>query len=139
MKHLLTFCLLLATQFVAAQANDKQAVINTERQRFDAQIAKDYAVLDRVLADDLLYAHASGNTDTKQSYIQSIRDGKSTYGTVDIVEQTVRVYGNAALINGICLIKTPGKDDLKLRYTDAYVKKNGQWQLVTWQSLKMPQ
>ncbi len=137
MKYFLTFCLLLAAQFVVAQSSTEKAVIDTERRRFDAQISKDYAVLDQVLADDLIYAHSNGNTDTKQSYIESIRNGKSNYGSIDVLEQKVRVYGNTAVVNGICLIKMQ-PNDLKLSYTDVYVKKKGAWQLVTWQSLRLP-
>ena len=140
MKHILILCLLLAAQFVVAQSNDEKAVIDTERRRFDAQVSKDYAMLDKVLADDLIYAHSNGNTDTKQSYIESIRSGKSNYGAIDVVEQNVRVYGNTAVIKGICQIKNvPPAADLKLSYTDVYVKKKGQWQMVTWQSLRLPQ
>ena len=111
-----------------------------EQQRFDAQVNKDVAVLERVLANDLHYTHSSGNIDGKQSYIQSIREGKSNYGSVDVQEQKVRVYGNTAVINGVCLIKMTSNNtttDLKLRYTDVYVKNGGQWQMVTWQSLRM--
>ena len=137
MKRILTIGLVLTAQLVLAQSKDEKAVIATERQRFDAQVSKDVAVLDRVLADDLIYAHSNGTSDTKQSYIESIRSGKSRYEAVDVLEQKVRIYGSTAVIKGVCLIKTQ-PSDLKLSYTDVYVKKNGQWQMVTWQSLKMP-
>ena len=158
MKSLLTFCLLVSVQFVHAQtpvspsagatttvttvSADGRAVSAVEKQRFDAQVSKDVAVLERVLADDLIYTHSSGNTDTKQSYIQSIRDGKSNYGSIDVQEQNVRIYGNSAVVNGVCLIKMTSNNtttDLKLRYTDVYVKKGSQWQMVAWQSLRMTQ
>ena len=55
-------------------------------------------------------------------------------------ELTVRLYGNTAIINGVCLIKAMNNGETintRLRYTDAYVKKGNQWQLVTWQSVKL--
>lgn len=158
MNVLLTLCLILSIQFVRAQtpvspsagatttvapvSADEKAVSTVEKQRFDAQVSKDYAVLERVLANDLVYTHSNGNTDTKQSYIQGIRDGKSNYGAIDVQEQNVRVYGTTAVVNGVCLIKMNNNNtptDLKLRYTDVYVKKGGQWQMVAWQSLRMAQ
>ena len=142
MKYLLTLCLLFTIQLVRAQSADEKAVLDAEKRRFDAQVSKDYAVLDKVLADDLIYAHSNGNTDTKQAYIQSIRDGKSNYASIEPQEQKVRVYGNTAVINGVCLIKMNNNNtptDLKLRYTDVYVKKGGQWQMVAWQSLRLQQ
>ena len=158
MKPFLTLCLIVAVQLVRAQtpvspsagastaavamSADEKAVSAVEKQRFDAQVSKDYAVLERVLADDLLYAHSNGNTDGKQSYIQSIRDGKSNYAAIESQELKVRVYGNTAVINGVCLIKMNTNNtptELKLRYTDVYVKKGKQWQMVAWQSLRLTQ
>ena len=158
MNALLTLCLILSIHLVHAQTSvspsagasttevamsaDERAVSAIERQRFDAQVSKNVAVLERVLANDLIYTHSSGNRDTKQSYIQSIRDGKSNYESIDVQEQTVRVYGNSAVINGVCLVKMNNNNtptDLKLRYTDVYVKKGGQWQMVAWQSLRLTQ
>ena len=152
MKLFLTFCLILSTQFVRAQAVSpsaratatvaksanaaEKAVIDAEKQRFDAQVNKDYAVLDRVLADDMIYTHSHGGSDTKQSFVQSIRDGKSKYDGIDVEEQKVRVYGNSAVVNGVILIKSEPANT-RLRYTDVYIKKNGQWQMVAWQSLKV--
>ncbi|WP_077919229.1 nuclear transport factor 2 family protein [Spirosoma sp. 209] len=143
MKHLLIFCLLLTAPLVQAQSNaTEKAVLDAEKRRFDAQVSKDYSALNQLLADDLVYTHSNGNTDGKESYIQSIRDGKSNYAAIDPQEQKVRVYGNTAIINGVCLIKMNNNNtptDLKLRYTDMYVKKGGQWQMVAWQSLRLTQ
>ena len=123
------------------ESDAEKVVLETEKQRFEAQVKKDYAMLDRVLADDLVYNHSNGNTDTKQSYIQSIRDGKSKYDSIESQEQEVRVYGNTAIINGKCLIKATNNGETintTLKYTDVYVRKGNQWQMVTWQSLKVP-
>lgn len=156
MKTLLTSILLACTSYLYAQtavstsssaaasvstaSASEQAVADAERQRFAAQVSKDYAALDKLLADDLVYTHSSGNTDGKASYIQSIRDGKSKYDAIDSSEMKVRVYGNTAIINGVCLIKAMNNGETintRLRYTDVYVKKGSQWQLVTWQSVKL--
>jgi hypothetical protein len=142
MKALITLCLVLFVQLVRAQSGDEKAVMDAEKQRFDAQVSKDYAVLDKLLADDLIYAHSNGNTDGKQSYIQSIRDGKSNYVGLQPQEQKVRVYGNTAVVNGIVQVKMNNNNqptEFKLRYTDVYVKKGGQWQMVAWQSLRLTQ
>ncbi|QJW89561.1 nuclear transport factor 2 family protein [Spirosoma taeanense] len=121
---------------------DEKAIANAERHRFNAQVNKDYAVLNQLLADDLVYTHSHGGTDTKQSYIQSIRDGKSQYDAIDILEQKIRVYGNTAVVNGICMIKATNNGEsinTRLRYTDVYVRNGSQWQMVTWQSLRLAQ
>ena len=158
MKTLLTLALLACSSYLYAQtavspstsasavaatpslSAKEQVVAAVERQRFAAQVSKDYAALDKLLADDLHYTHSSGATDNKASYIQSIRDGKSKYDAIDVQELTVRLYGNTAIINGVCLIKAMNNGETintRLRYTDAYVKKGNQWQLVTWQFVKL--
>lgn len=158
MRPFLILCLILAVQLVGAQtpvspsagavtavatlSADEKSVLEAEKQRFDAQVSKNYAVLERVLANDLIYTHSNGNVDGKQSYIQSIRDGKLNYVAIDGQQRKVRVYGNMAIINGVCLTKMNTNNtptELKLRYTDVYVRNGRQWQLVTWQSLRLAQ
>lgn len=156
MKSILTLGLLLSVQLIRAQAPvapsagatavrttmsaDEKAVADTERQRFSAQVSKDYAVLEQVLANDLIYTHSNGNSDNKQSYIQSIRDGKSKYDAIDVEELNVRVYGKTAVINGVSMVKAMNNGETintHLRYTDVYVRNGKQWQMVAWQSLRM--
>lgn len=159
MKHFLILCLILAGEFARAQAvstsagattavatappnqsADEKAVAATERRRFDAQMRKDYTALEQILANDLVYSHSNGNVDTKQSYIQSIRDGKSKYDAIEIQEQQIRVYGNTAVVNGVCLMKASSNGEAintRIRYTDMYVKNGQQWQMVAWQSLRL--
>jgi len=155
MKTLLALGLILSVQLVRAQtpvspsANattavttsaDGKAVLEIEKQRFAAQVSKNYDVLEKVLSNDLVYTHSNGNVDTKQSYIQSIRDGKSKYDSIDIEDMKVRVYGNTAIINGVCLFKATNNGEPinnHLRYTDVYVRNGTQWQMVAWQSIKI--
>lgn len=143
MRLLVSLLLFTAFTTARAQSADEKAVLAAEKTRFEAQVAKNFPVLEKVLADDLVYTHSNGNTDSKQSYIQAIKDGKSSYLNVDVKEQKVRLYGNMAIINGLADVKTSAADgkvnDMKLKYTDAYVKRNGQWQMVTWQSLRVTQ
>ena len=131
------FCLSFSIQ-VYAQSSDEEAVKAVENQRFEAQVKKDLAALEILLGDDLVYNHSSGNTDTKASYIQSIKDGKSVYDAITSEEMKVRVYGKIAVINGICSIKMPTAN-LRLKYTDVYAKRKGKWQMISWQSLKLVQ
>ena len=129
-----------ATVTKTTPSADEKAVIETEKQRFAAQVSKNYAVLNQVLASDLVYTHSHGGTDTKASFIQSLRDGKTAYQDIDALEQNVRIYGNTAVVNGICMVKVASNGETinsRLRYTSVYVKTGGKWQMVAWQSLKV--
>jgi ketosteroid isomerase-like protein len=137
MKNLFLIALVFVSFAGQAQSTTEEAVKKAEMQRFDAQVKKDFAALETLLADDLIYVHSNGNIDNKTSYIQSIRDGKSQYDEIKSEEMRVRVYGKTAVITGVCVVKMPTNPNLRLRYTDVYIKRKGNWQLASWQSLRM--
>jgi ketosteroid isomerase-like protein len=152
MKRLLIFTALLTLSLAGiAQSgpNKKNAeaakeVEALERQRFEAQVKKDFAVLEKVFADDLVYTHSNGKQDNKTTYLQSIRDGKSVYDKIDVETLNVRAYndGKTAVVNGLITITSPNKPDgtpnvARLKYVVVQVKdKKKGWQVVLWQSQK---
>ena len=140
MKQRLTLAFFLLVQSVYAQTADQKAVSDTERRRFNAQIKKDYAVLEQILSNDLIYTHSNGPVDNKVAYIQSIRAGKLTYEAIDVQEETIRIYGNTAVVNGVCLIRATSNGETintRIRYTDVYVRNGARWQMVAYQSLRL--
>lgn len=152
MKHLLLFAALLLFGGVTSRAQTSPAkpmnavekeVEALERQRFEAQVKKDYAFLEKVFADDLVYTHSNGKQNNRQEYIQSIRDGKSQYDKIDVETLNVRAYndGKTAVVNGTILITLPPKDGqpnlAHLKYVVVQIKdKKHGWQVVLWQSQK---
>jgi uncharacterized protein (TIGR02246 family) len=155
MKKLITLALLLMLGLSAlAQANGSQSAASKndkaakevealERKRFEAQVKKDYAFLEKAFADDLVYTHSNGKQNNKTEYIQSIRDGKSQYDKIDVETLNVRAYndGKTAVVNGTILITLPNKPDgtpnlAHLKYVVVQVKNKQGWQVVLWQSQK---
>ena len=72
----LLLALVLAVPFIAlAQgANPKKMVAEKEvktlaRQRFAAQVSKDYAFLEKAFSNDLIYIHGDGHQQNKAEYI----------------------------------------------------------------------
>ena len=47
-------------------------------------ITKDF--LGKVFADDLIYTHSGGKIDSKETYINSIKEGKSAYNKIEVEE-----------------------------------------------------
>ena len=147
----LLLALLLALPFLAfSQATNPKnmaavkEVEALERQRFEAQVKKDYAFLEKAFADDLVYTHGSGVQNTKTEYIQSIRDGKSQYGKIEIDALNVRVYNDdkTAVVNGTIRITSPPQPDgstsvARIKYVVVQIKdKKKGWQVVLWQAQK---
>ena len=145
MKKLFTTAICLIISTLAFSQNTKKETeikeVNAlELKRFEAQVKKDYVALDKILSDELIYTHSSGKVDGKESYVQSIKDGKSIYDAIESKEMNTHIIENTAVISGLCHIKLGGAtpSEVDLRYTDVYVKtKMHGWQMLTWQSLKL--
>ncbi|MBF9221793.1 nuclear transport factor 2 family protein [Hymenobacter ruricola] len=149
-RPLLLALLLALPLFALAQAPNQKSMATVkevealERQRFEAQVKKDYAFLEKVFADDLVYTHGSGLQNTKSEYIQSIKDGKSQYGKIDVDALNVRLYNDdkTAVVNGTIRITSPPQPDgstsvARIKYVVTQIKdKKKGWQVVLWQAQK---
>jgi len=84
---------------------------------------------------------SSGETTDKNEEIASIMGDKNTYDLVETTGVETRIEGNTALVTGIFHLK--GKDekgaafDNKIRYTDAWVKRDGRWVALNSQGTMM--
>jgi hypothetical protein len=126
----------------ADSATAESEIAQIEQQRFAAMQAADIATLDRLLSPDLTYTHSSGKLETKPVFLGAIRTGALKYKTVAPEGIAVRVYDSAAVVTGRCHFQVEAEDrqlDLQVRFTDVYVKRDGAWQLVAWQSTRLPE
>ena len=122
-------------------ASNAEAVIDLDKKRMLAMATKDIATLDAILADDLVYTHSSARLDTKQSLIANMKSGATVYSLVDPSEVRAQDVGDAVILTGVARIKVSsnGNDlDFRVRFTDAYAKRTGRWQMVAWQSTRLP-
>jgi ketosteroid isomerase-like protein len=122
-------------------ADNAQTIIDLDKRRMQAMAAKDFATLNTVLADDLIYTHSSARLDTKQSLIGNMRSGATVYTAVEPSEVKAQDLGDAVVLTGIAQIKVVANgtpNAFGVRFTDVYAKRNGRWQMVTWQSTRLP-
>jgi Domain of unknown function (DUF4440) len=117
-------------------------ILALEERRWTAQIDKDGAALEELLADELRYTHTNTIVDTKVSYIKAIADRVFDYRSAERTDTEVQIVGEAALVTGradIHVVVGGDRDvNLKARYSVVWVNKNGRWQLLTWQSTPIP-
>ena len=135
---------LLAGVAVRVQSGDADAVKALELERFQAQEKNDFAALERLLADDLVYTHSSGAVDTKAAYIDALRSGKTKYLRITPEDLKVRTLGDLVLIHGrgqfvleALVNGQKGENPLHLSFLDVWQKKNGKWQMIAWQSTRI--
>jgi len=105
-----------------------------------AMAQKDVATLNAVLADDLIYTHSSARMDTKQSLIGAMQSGSTVYTSVVPSDVVAQDLGDAVVLTGVAAISvnSGGKaNSFRVRFTDVYANKGGNWQMVTWQSTRL--
>lgn len=120
--------------------NEKE-MIGLEDGRFAAMIAGDFAALDQMVHPELLYTHSSGVTDTKGSWIESIKSGKVKYKSASCSERQVRIFGDVALMRGKAAIEVDiggQPKSLRLLFLNAWTRTPQGWKFVAWQSCPQP-
>ncbi|WPP51470.1 nuclear transport factor 2 family protein [Catalinimonas niigatensis] len=132
---------LLPLNLAFVQNTTEDEVLDMEKSRFQAMINEDFDFLEKLIDDQLVYIHSNGNIDSKASFINAIREGKTSYDDIKLEESKVRIYDKTAIINGLCVFHQKNPDgsprQTRLRYTNVYVKQKGNWKMVSWQSYKM--
>ncbi|MGC4070930.1 MAG: nuclear transport factor 2 family protein [Nibricoccus sp.] len=125
-----------------AVAGDKEDVRAADLRRISALMHGDRAGLEAVLADELTYGHADGRFQTKTELLAALTAGVASYQSYDGPPPSVRIQENVALLSGIAEIEATArgtKGKLWLRYLAVYVKRDGAWLLVAYQSTRLEQ
>jgi ketosteroid isomerase-like protein len=135
---------LAASASAAALADDKAAVAALDTQYQAAVKANDAATMDRILADDFVLVLGNGTTANKADLLREARERSRTYEHQEDTEQTVRVWGDTAVVTAKLWLKGAGKDgtpfDYTLWFSDTYVRTPQGWRYVFGQaSLRLPE
>ncbi len=123
-------------------SDNGQKIIDLDKKRMHAMAQKDIATLNAVLADDLIYTHSSARLDTKQSLIRAMESGATVYTAVEPSDVKAQDLGDAVVLTGsarISVMSSGRPNSFGVRFTDVYVNKGGQWQMVAWQSTRLPE
>ncbi len=126
----------------ATREDDQKAVAALDTQYQAAVKANDAATMDRILADDFILVEGNGATATKEDLLKEAKSGRNVYEHQDGSEQTVRVWGDTAVVTAKLWGK--GTDAGKpfewvLWYSDTYVRGPKGWRYVFGQaSLPLP-
>jgi len=122
-------------------AGNGDTVIELDRKRMTAMAQKDIATLNELIADDLVYTHSSARLDTKQSLIGNMESGSTVYTSVVPSDVKAQDLGDSVVLTGTCRISVNSGANamsFRVRFTDVYARRNGKWQMVTWQSTRTP-
>jgi hypothetical protein len=137
-----TLLLLLATTVSAQTAPDAAELTKLLNDFLAGASRNDVAVHERFWADDLIYTRSAGRRVNKAEVMHDVRtapapkptDPKTIYTAEDI---RIQQYGNTAVV-AFRLVATTEKNVANLLNSGTFVKRNGKWQVVNWQSTRMP-
>lgn len=107
------------------------AALDTEYQA--AVKANDAATMDRILADNFILVTGRGKVFTKADLLTEARSGRYVYERQEDSQQTVRVWGDTAVITALLWAKgtEAGKAfDYKLWFSDVYLRGPAGWRYV---------
>jgi hypothetical protein len=90
------------------------------------------AALDEMLPDDLVMTMADGTFLTKREYLGGFQTISADFAITDF-DQNATVYHETAIVTARYIVKT-GNEEIPLRYTTTFIKREGRWQPVAFHS-----
>ncbi len=127
----------LALSTGALSSNDESIVAALDTEYQAAVQKNDGAAMDRILADDFVLVTGRGTTYTKADLLKEASEKKFTYEHQEDSNQTVRIWGNTAVVTALLWAKGTdhGKTfEYKLWFSDTYVRTPAGWRYVFGQS-----
>jgi len=137
-----TLLFLLATTVSAQTAPDAAELTKLLNDFLAGASRNDVAIHESFWADDLIYTRSAGRRVNKAEVMHDVRttpapkptDPKTIYTAEDI---RIQQYGDMAVV-AFRLVATTEKSVANLLNSGTFVKRNGKWQVVNWQSTRMP-
>ena len=122
-------------------AGNGDAIIALDRKRMKATVEQDYATLESIAADDLIYTHSTARIDTKESLIGNMKSGRTVYTGLEASDVVAQDLGSAVVLTGVAKVNVTSNGNpvsFGIRYVNVYANRGGEWKMVTSQSTKTP-
>ncbi len=114
---------------------DPAAIAAAEQSLYRAMIAQDFSALRELLADDVVYIHSTAVAESKDAYLDGVRDGLYDYAAIDSRDVTLRILGDAAIQTGTVVMSVGARSEPKtpitLLFTLVWKREPRGWRL--WQ------
>ena len=139
MTRLLTMISLMALTTVLVAAGPEDGIKEAGAGWRQGAIKQDKVLLEKSLADDLIYTHGGGQKQTKAEYIASVLSGPSHYLAMKESDTRIRLYGKLAVLWGFVDV-TPAKGETyRVRTLEVYTQNPaGVWQMAQKESVRVP-
>ena len=113
-----------------------------ERALYRAMIAQDFASLDAILADDVVYIHSTAVAEDKDAYLAGVRDGLYEYESIESSDVMVRQCGDVAVQTGTVAMvvgaRNAAKAPIRLLFTLVWKRERQGWRLWQRHATRVP-
>jgi len=135
-----------ASSTAAPAANELTQLL---REFLAGAASNDRALFDRFFADDAIYTRSAGVTISKADIMKSLSAPatgsqeaataaqRAQFSSYDGDDVTIHQYGDTAIVNFRLIAKPAGGGAPNyFRNTGTFLRRNGKWQVIAWQSTK---
>jgi ketosteroid isomerase-like protein len=122
--------LALSSTSGSASGSDEQRVAALDTEYQAAVLKKDVAAMDRLLADDFVLVTGKGKAFSKSDLLASERNADHVYTHQEDTQQTVRVWGDTAVVTALLHVAGTDKGepfDYSLWFSDVYLRTPKGW------------
>lgn len=142
MKSIILLLFVVVSESLLAQPTEKEKsiikLIDDTNQKIDnAVVGKDVAALQKFYGDDYVFDHASGQVDTKTSWIKTIQNPAMRYLSREHDSTQVELHGDVAIVRGRLSITREDKAGVSkygVWYVRVYALRKKTWQLISHRS-----
>ena len=110
--------------------DDAQAVLSAHQARLDAMVSMDITALDSMMDDALILRHITGDSQTKQEWLDCIANEEMRYYNIDLQIVQVEVNGDLAVVHHTAALDASiygSRGTWTLTGDSYYAKVDGQW------------
>ncbi|MBR0663531.1 nuclear transport factor 2 family protein [Roseomonas hellenica] len=124
---------------VSAQGDEAAAVGRQVEALTQAMLAADRAKLEALSADALSYGHSAGRIETKAQFVAAIAEGRSSFRSISLSEQTVAVTGQNAIVRHIFSSELGGAtpSSVRIGVLQVWTKQGADWKLYARQAYRL--
>jgi ketosteroid isomerase-like protein len=137
----LAAALLMPPARVLAASAEEAAVMAVTQEACDAIRTRNLVLLEQLLAADFTLVGTDASVQPRAQTLLEVSSGDPAYEVFRNHDMTARVYGDAAVVQGITSLKgrAGGKPfAVDVRFTDTLVRQDGRWRIVVSHVTRIP-
>ena len=136
-RAIAVLAVILMTTAVSA-AGPEDGVIEAGAGWRQGAMKQDKGLLEKYLADDMVYTHGGGQAENKAQYIANVMKGAPHYLAMVPSDTRVRLYGKTAVLWGLVDVPPAKGETYRTRTLEVYTQNAaGQWQMSQKESVRV--